>query len=131
MRKFWFLIGLVIIGIVMAVSESAFAEQKGFSTTAGASFGNWKSDACVESVPIMRRQHMDFLLHQRNETMRYGVRTGSYSLKGCIACHAKEDKKGNLIPVDSSGQFCQDCHQRVAVNIDCFQCHVAIPSGAE
>jgi hypothetical protein len=84
---------------------------------------------------------MDFLLRQRDETMRHGVRTKDYSLKGCVDCHEdmKRDSQGQLgrhegrlilsdtpVPVDDPEDgFCQACHQYAAVNIDCFQCHVA------
>ena len=36
----------------------------------------------------MRRNHMDDLKHQRNDTMRKGIRTTKYSLQKCVDCHA-------------------------------------------
>ena len=38
------------------------------------------AEHCVEPTEIMRRNHMDFLLHQRDETVLKGVRTQKYSL---------------------------------------------------
>ena len=36
-------------------------------------------------------------------------------------------KKGEAIPVNAEGQFCQTCHVKTAVNIDCFTCHATVP----
>ena len=33
-----------------------------------------KGDKCVEPTDVMRRNHMEFILHQRDDTMRRGVR---------------------------------------------------------
>ncbi|MBT8419339.1 MAG: Hdr-like menaquinol oxidoreductase cytochrome c subunit [Gammaproteobacteria bacterium] len=122
MRKFWLFFVLAVVST--AVSGFVFAGQENALLSGGA-VSKWKGDACVEATPVMRREHMDFLLKQRDETMRQGIRNGPYSLKGCIECHAQEDEQGQEIPVNASGQFCQECHQYVAVSIDCFQCHVA------
>ncbi len=78
-------------------------------------------DQCVEPVDIMRRQHMTFLLHQRDETVRSGIRGNKYSLQGCVECHAVAD-------ADAGGArtvraFCSECHSYAAVRIDCFECH--------
>jgi hypothetical protein len=70
---------------------------------------------------------MDFLLRQRDLTMRYGIRTKRFSLMGCIDCHVQRDEQGRMVPVNAKGQFCQNCHEYAAVNIDCFQCHVSVP----
>lgn len=124
MRKFWLFFLLTAVSV--AGSGPAFAEQEDMSSTNGvAAVHKWKGDACVEPTPVMRREHMNFLMDQRNETMRRGIRTGPYSLKKCIECHAVKDDQGLMIPVNAPGQFCQECHQYAAVRIDCFQCHVA------
>ena len=39
---------------------------------------------CVEPVKEMRENHMEFLLHKRDKTMREGVRTKEHSLVECI-----------------------------------------------
>ena len=44
---------------------------------------------CVEVTEVMRRDHMKLLLHQRDRTMREGVRTKPHSLAGCVECHTK------------------------------------------
>src|SRR5665647_2885825 len=45
---------------------------------------------CVADPAFMRRNHMDLLKHQRDDTLRGGVRTGQHSLKACIGCHASQ-----------------------------------------
>ena len=68
----------------------------------------------------MRRDHMKFLKHQRDETMHKGVRAPRHSLKGCIACHANAQTR-SVAAAESN--FCVSCHSYAAVKIDCFGCH--------
>jgi hypothetical protein len=86
---------------------------------------------CVEPTSVMRREHMSFLLAQRDDTMRSGIRGGKHSLAGCVDCHVGRDEQGKAIPVNASGQFCAECHSFAAVTMDCFGCHASTPeSGA-
>jgi len=78
---------------------------------------------CVEPVDVMRRDHMKFLLHQRDETVVNGIRTKQYSFTGCINCHAQAGKNGEIVRADDPGYFCTECHTYAAVKIDCFECH--------
>ena len=73
---------------------------------------------------FMRRNHMQLLKHQRDDTLRGGIRTGSYSLKTCIDCHAS--KTTDSVSA-SDTNFCQSCHLYAAVKIDCFECHSNTP----
>jgi len=82
---------------------------------------------CVEDTDFMRREHMELLLHQRDETVHRGVRNTRHSLTGCIGCHARRDTQGRFVRVDAPGQFCATCHQFAAVSMDCFECHAAVP----
>jgi hypothetical protein len=84
-------------------------------------------EACVAETPKIRREHMVLLKHDRVETVRKGVRDTTYSLSGCIACHASKDEKGGYKPVDDEGEFCASCHSYVAVKPACFQCHSSTP----
>lgn len=81
-----------------------------------------KGGACVEDVQSMRRNHMDLLKHQRDATLREGIRGAKHSLKDCVGCHATEGKA-----INAEGQFCQSCHSYAAVAIDCFECHATTP----
>jgi hypothetical protein len=81
----------------------------------------------VADKDTMRRDHMKFLKHQRDKTMREGVRTEQHSLNGCINCHASR-KTGSVI--GGNENFCQGCHAYAAVKLDCFECHQARPGVA-
>ena len=78
-----------------------------------------KADKCVEPTELMRRDHMKFILHQRDDTVHRGIRTVKHSLKNCIECHA-DPKTGSVL---GQNGFCESCHQYAAVTIDCFGCH--------
>ena len=82
---------------------------------------------CVEPVDVMRKNHMEFILHQRDETMYGGIRTSKHSLKQCISCHAVKDDHGEYVRIDDSRHFCTTCHEYASVSIDCFQCHADTP----
>lgn len=86
------------------------------------------AQACVEPTEEMRKNHMNYILHQRDETMHKGIRTRQHSLEECINCHVPaEDKDGQPMRIDSKDHFCNSCHSYAAVNIDCFQCHADRP----
>ena len=75
---------------------------------------------CVEPADVMRRNHMRFLTHQRDDTVHGGVRGAKYGLKACIDCHASQ-KTASVAA--APGDFCVSCHAYAAVRIDCFECH--------
>ena len=79
---------------------------------------------CVEDPVFMRRNHADLLKHQRDETLRGGVRAAKYSLKACIECHASQTTRSVAA---TQTNFCQSCHIYTAVKIDCFECHASKP----
>ena len=76
-------------------------------------------EACVAPVEEMRRNHMKMLFHQRDRTLRDGVRTTRFSLKNCVECHASR-KTGSVLGEEG---FCSSCHAYASVRIDCFECH--------
>jgi hypothetical protein len=78
-----------------------------------------KEGECVEPEEVMRRDHMKFILHQRDKTMHQGIRTEKYSLKNCVNCHANS-KTNSVVGKDG---FCISCHTYASVSIDCFTCH--------
>jgi predicted CXXCH cytochrome family protein len=89
-----------------------------------------QGEACVADTAFMRRNHMSLLRHQRDETMRQGIRGNPYSLEACIACHAVAGPDAQPLTVDSPQHFCRSCHDYAAVSIDCFQCHASRPETA-
>jgi hypothetical protein len=94
------------------------------------SISKGEGEQCVEATDVMRREHMNFLMHQRDATVHQGVRTTRHSLVGCIDCHVQQDARGKAIPVNAPGQFCDSCHQYAAVSLDCFECHATTPDSA-
>ena len=78
-----------------------------------------QSGLCVAPVAEMRRDHMTMLLHQRDRTMRAGLRETRFSLKGCVDCHA-DRTSGSVLGHEG---FCASCHAYASVSIDCFECH--------
>ncbi len=83
----------------------------------------YKGEKCVEPADVMRRQHMVYLQHQRDETMREGIRGNKYSLQQCIDCHATADPKIAGGKIRTLQPFCAECHSYAAVSVDCFDCH--------
>jgi hypothetical protein len=89
---------------------------------AGPSLDPARSGPCVEDPKLMRRSHMEFLKHDRDDTVRRGIRTLKHSLAACVDCHANA-KDGRVL--GSEKHFCQGCHTYAAVKLDCFDCHAA------
>ena len=83
-----------------------------------------KGGQCVADPAYMRRNHMDLLKHQRDDTVRAGARAGKFSLQACIQCHASQQTNS---VAQAAGNFCVSCHSYTAVKIDCFECHAAKP----
>lgn len=113
------LVGFALVATLSMVTLSAADVQPG-SKAAGL-------ESCIAPTADMRRNHMDKLFHKRSQTMRQGIRTEDASLNECVNCHAAKDDSGHFVPVTEEGQFCQSCHERVAVALDCFQCHRTTP----
>jgi len=99
---------------------------------AASSFGNVaipqpvkpdNASECVEPVDVMRREHMKFLLHQRDATVLEGKRDSKYSLVGCMDCHNPAREDGKVVRYPDPQHFCADCHRYASVKIDCFECH--------
>jgi len=82
---------------------------------------------CIHPEDEMRRNHMNYILHERDETMHEGIRNEPASLANCIDCHVTPNEKGEIADIHSDEHFCTACHQYAAVQIDCFQCHADRP----
>ncbi len=82
-----------------------------------------KGEKCVEPTADMRRNHMNMILHQRDQTVHRGIRTTRHSLKNCVDCHANP-KTNSVLGKDG---FCASCHAYAAVRMDCFECHSPAP----
>ncbi len=127
---------LMVVLTLLLVSVNGIAEEKGNN-----GFGRTDKDvqgtSCVRDTKDMRLNHMKYILHQRKETTRLGKRwpktshKNNYSLELCVNCHARVKKGNEIVPVsiNSKDHFCNQCHRKVAVKIDCFQCHNSKPTG--
>jgi len=89
-----------------------------------------KGDRCVADTDFMRRNHMDLIMHQRDETVIRGIRDEPFSLVECVDCHVQQNASNEPVRIDADGQFCASCHTYAAVKIDCFDCHAAVPDTA-
>ena len=74
---------------------------------------------CIAPTEEMRRNHMEMLKHQRDRTLRQGIRGEKASLNECISCHASKST-GSVLGKD---HFCASCHAYAAVKLDCWDCH--------
>ena len=106
-------------------------QDKALTNTLQPAIPKGQGDTCVEETGFMRRNHMDLLDHQRDETVLLGVREKQYSLKECLSCHAVYGADSIPVTVANPSHFCRSCHDYVAVNIDCFQCHASRPESGE
>ncbi len=113
------LIRMAVMPVLLAFSAGLFAEMPALP--------KGKGEFCVEPTSVMRKNHMQFLLHQRDKTVIDGVRTKKHSLTGCIDCHIQNNNEGEAIPIDAPGQFCEVCHTYSSVKLDCFECHATKP----
>lgn len=114
--------GLLMGGAIALLSMGAQSES---AVTQGSRAATM--DACVAPTAEMRRNHMDYLKHDRVQSVREGVRDTKNSLVGCVDCHASKDDSGNYKSIVAEGEFCQSCHSYVAVQPACFQCHRKTP----
>ena len=120
--------GLVAVGLAWAlVAQVALAAEMKTYVVAGSQAATL--DSCVEPTDIMRRKHMEFIQHQRDKTVHGGIRSSKHSLSGCVDCHVRDEPDGGAVPIHQKQEFCGACHAFTAVNLNCFDCHAAVPKG--
>ncbi len=122
-------LNVLLAGLLLILPLSLFAEGI-LPTVPKAKAKATAEYGCVNPVADMRKNHMKYLLHQRDQTMHKGIRTKKYSLARCIACHVTPDKHGKYPKFGDNNFFCSSCHNYAAVTIDCFQCHNDNPKSA-
>ena len=123
MTKRFLRLSLILTGLFMLLPSSAMAETP-FPTVHEP---EGKGVECIQPEDEMRRNHMNYIMHQRDKTMRQGIRTETNSLAKCIDCHVQPNDKGEIASHDDKEHFCNACHEYAAVQIDCFQCHADRP----
>lgn len=70
-----------------------------------------KKGECVRDTAWMRHNHMQLLMHAREDAVRDGVRVTNHGIKGCRTCHPNR------------AEFCDQCHGYVGVKLECWDCH--------
>ncbi|WP_165873492.1 Hdr-like menaquinol oxidoreductase cytochrome c subunit [Parasulfuritortus cantonensis] len=85
-----------------------------------------KTEHCIRDEDFMIRHHPDLLKHQRDDTLRRGIRSGDFSLKRCMECHSNNAADHAAIKTD-----CDSCHAYAAVQLDCWDCHAKRPAKAK
>jgi len=113
---------LVLLTVVLITSTTATAEVPSPNIPKG------NAEQCVEPTQEMRVNHMEYILHQRDETVHEGIRTKQHSFKNCINCHVVKDDAGKAVTIKDERHFCNSCHTYAAVKIDCFECHASTPT---
>ena len=119
-------ISLGLAGALLALGVQAAGDNFVVEGSRAASEKN-----CVEATEFMRRNHMEVIKHQRDETVHGGIRSTKHSLAGCIACHGAKGPSGEPVPVNDHHQFCATCHEFAAVQLNCFECHATVPTSSK
>ena len=116
---------ILVSGLLLGMVMPGYAGDSLLPEVPAAQARYSDAQGCVEPTADMRKNHMKYILHQRDETMHQGVRTKQYSLVECINCHVSDAPDAPR--VSSEEHFCNSCHSYAAVSIDCFQCHADRP----
>ena len=119
------LVGIIGVSLLLALPLTGQADNLMPTIPKG------KGDKCVEPTADMRKNHMEYILHQRDDTMRRGIRTSKHSLKECIECHNAPGKDSKVARVGNKDHFCSSCHIYSAVKVDCFECHTDKPENTQ
>lgn len=107
----------MILRLLVAVLLIAFAA------------GAYAADGqCVLPKDQIRREHPDLLKHTRSLVVHQGQRDPKLRIENCVTCHAVKDATGAAVPFSDPRHFCNSCHVKVAVHLDCFSCHRSTPA---
>ena len=117
---------MIAIALAMALVAPAFVmhAEEGRTPVIPKAQG----EHCVRDSAFMRRYHMTMLMHQRDDTVHKGERSGDFSIKTCVNCHAVKGADGQPVGYADPKHFCRSCHSYVSVSIDCFECHASKPA---
>ena len=103
---------LLVIAIPLALSFVAYAS--GTQLSALTATTKLPMKRCILETPDARHNHMTYLKQRRDQVVRDGRRSGQITpslMSTCSGCHGEQS------------QFCDKCHERAGVNLDCFGCH--------
>ena len=116
----------VLIAAAVGVLSGCSSGVEGLGNREGSLAGE-PGQQCVKPKQEIRRNHMELIKHQRDETVHKGIRASDHRLASCIECHVRRDDQGQPVPVNAPGQFCAGCHQYAGESLNCFQCHSSVP----
>ena len=123
-------LALALFAGVGAASALAWAAEAAGSRVRTPTIVVDSATKCIDTPEVMRRTHMDMLKHQRDRTVRQGIRGERVHLNACIDCHAGAGAGAAAGSVTGKPEaFCETCHSYAAVKLDCFECHQ--PKAAE
>jgi predicted CXXCH cytochrome family protein len=117
----------VVLGALFATSFMAQSQSDAENSSSALNKQVTTGESCVKDTSWMRRNHMELLKHDRDRTLRQGIRPVDGSIKECVNCHATKDDHGQQLSINAEGEFCAGCHNFASVSIDCFDCHSTKP----
>lgn len=124
MARTWTAAAFVAV-VAVAVALPLWYPRLGAAGEGRAPLARPRGEACVEPADVMRRRHMVMLDEWRQSVVRgaaserrtyvssRGVSFEKSLTRTCLGCHG------------AAAAFCDRCHERVAVKITCFDCHVS------
>jgi len=98
--------GIILLPVVLSLLKPLWAQEP----TPFLEPADTRWENCVRDVEYMRYHHMDLLKEVRSDVIRAGLK-GGITLAGCGDCHHDRD------------QFCDRCHEKASVVLDCWGCH--------
>jgi len=117
---------LLLTPVVLNIGNAAEAPEPSINTPEINGLANIEGTVqCVESTEFMRADHMQLLNAWRTENVRNGGfqytnsegQTFEASLENtCLNCHSNRT------------EFCDVCHDYVAVEPECWNCHIGAES---
>lgn len=122
--RHWFLILALAIGLV---GHASAQERASLLPEVPKATG----EPHPEGNEFWRRNHMELMRHDRDQTVYLGDREIGASLSACFECHAATDDAGAVVTYESEQHFCRACHDYAAVKVDCFMCHRSTPEGVD
>lgn len=97
---------VIFLPVVLSLLKPLWAEEP--EVFLEAADPRWEN--CVRDPEYMRYHHMDLLKEVRSDVIRDGLK-GGITLAGCGECHVNREA------------FCDRCHEKASVVLDCFGCH--------
>ena len=97
---------LILLPLVLSVMRPLWASEP--EVFLESPDERWEN--CLRDAEYMRYHHMDLLKEAREDVMRAGIK-GGITLAGCGDCHHSREL------------FCDRCHEKASVTLDCWGCH--------